>query len=81
MWYDACNIVYLGIYFLYSRNSILLNISRFHVLESLSMSPRASNSFLDSEHEMTIIESCLTFLATLMTVRTNIGKYNYYLSF
>lgn len=43
------------------------------------MSPRASNSFLDSEHEMTIIESCLTFLATLMTVRTNIGKYIYFL--
>ncbi|ROT84089.1 putative E3 ubiquitin-protein ligase UBR3 isoform X1 [Penaeus vannamei] len=54
-------------------NFIMTVLDRFHVLESLSMSPRASNSFLDSEHEMTIIESCLTFLATLMTVRTNIG--------
>ncbi|XP_071532346.1 E3 ubiquitin-protein ligase Ubr3 isoform X3 [Panulirus ornatus] len=54
-------------------NFILTVLDRFHVLESLSVSPRASNSFLDSEHEMTILESCLTFLATLMTVRTNIG--------
>ncbi|XP_076043889.1 ubr3 ubiquitin ligase [Oratosquilla oratoria] len=46
---------------------------RFHVLESLSLSCRGTNSFLDVEHEMTILESCLTFLATLMVVRTNIG--------
>lgn len=54
-------------------NFILTVLDRFHVLESLSVSPRASNSFLDYEHEMTILESCLTFLATLVTVRTNIG--------
>ncbi|KAK4316848.1 hypothetical protein Pmani_012025 [Petrolisthes manimaculis] len=54
-------------------NFILTVLDRFHVLESLSISPRATNSFLDAEHEMTILESCLTFLATLMTVRTNIG--------
>ncbi|XP_064095704.1 E3 ubiquitin-protein ligase ubr3-like isoform X3 [Macrobrachium nipponense] len=54
-------------------NFIMTVLDRFHVLESLSLSPRASNSFLDSEHEVGILESCLTFLATLMTVRTNIG--------
>ncbi|XP_042224390.1 E3 ubiquitin-protein ligase ubr3-like [Homarus americanus] len=54
-------------------NFILTVLDRFHVMESLSVAPRPSNSFLDSEHEMTIMESCLTFLATLMTVRTNIG--------
>ncbi|KAK3873893.1 hypothetical protein Pcinc_021134 [Petrolisthes cinctipes] len=43
-------------------NFVLTVLDRFHVLESLSISPRATNSFLDAEHEMTILESCLTFL-------------------
>lgn len=54
-------------------NFIMSIVDKFHMLEWLSLSPCASNSFLEGEHEITIMESCLTFLATLTTVRTNIG--------
>ncbi|CAL4116468.1 unnamed protein product, partial [Meganyctiphanes norvegica] len=54
-------------------NFIMTIMDRFHMLEWLSLSPCASNSFLENEHEITVMESCLTFLATLTTLRTNIG--------
>lgn len=32
------------------------------------------NAYLNGEHEAPMLESFLTFLATLVTVRTNLGK-------
>ncbi|KAG8223710.1 hypothetical protein J437_LFUL004075, partial [Ladona fulva] len=46
---------------------------KFHVMDMLSLAPYAANSFLESEHDMPMLESCLTFLASLMDIRTNIG--------
>lgn len=43
-------------------------------MELLSMNPRLKSSFLEGEQESAMLESCLTFLASLMSVRTNIGK-------
>jgi VCBS repeat-containing protein len=45
-------------------------------MEWMSLAPHDMyhNSFLDREHDVPMLESCLTFLATLMTVRTNLGK-------
>ena len=47
--------------------------NRFHAMELLSLNPRLKSSFLEGEQESTMLESCLTFLASLMSVRTNIG--------
>jgi len=51
-------------------------VCSFHVMEWMSLAPHDMyhNSFLDREHDVPMLESCLTFLATLMTVRTNLGK-------
>ena len=46
---------------------------RFHVMELLSMNPRLKSNFLEGEQESVMLESCLTFLASLMSIRTNIG--------
>lgn len=48
---------------------------RFHVLEWLSLSEErcASNSFLEPEKVLPMLEACLTFLAMLFSVRTNLG--------
>ena len=45
-------------------------------MEWMSLAPHGMyhNSFLDREHDIPMLESCFTFLATLMTVRTNLGK-------
>lgn len=43
-------------------------------MELLSMNPRLKSNFLEGEQEAAMLESCLTFLASLMSVRTNIGK-------
>jgi VCBS repeat len=47
-------------------------------MEWMSLAPQGMyhNSFLDREHDVPMLESCLTFLATLMTVRTNLGKFH-----
>ncbi|KAK2727488.1 hypothetical protein QYM36_008099, partial [Artemia franciscana] len=49
-------------------------IEKFHVLECLSLSPNLRYSYLEPDQEMLMIESCLTFLASLMSIRTYIGK-------
>ncbi|XP_026827990.1 E3 ubiquitin-protein ligase Ubr3 isoform X2 [Ooceraea biroi] len=50
-------------------------IDKFHVKEWMSLClynpPR--NPYLGGEHETPMLESCLTFLATLVNVRTNLG--------
>jgi hypothetical protein len=45
-------------------------------MEWMSLAPCVMNhnSFLDGEHDTPMLESCLTFLATLMNIRTNLGK-------
>jgi len=50
-------------------------MENFHIMEWMSLAPHDMyhNSFLDREHDVPMLESCLTFLATLMTVRTNLG--------
>ncbi|XP_044253038.1 E3 ubiquitin-protein ligase Ubr3 [Tribolium madens] len=53
---------------------ISLIIDKFHVTESLSLAERPpQNPYLKPEHNNRLLESFLTFLATLVTVRTNIG--------
>lgn len=48
---------------------------KFNVLEWMSLAPYAAThtSYLEGEHDAPMLESCLTFLATLMSVRTNLG--------
>ncbi|XP_046390043.1 E3 ubiquitin-protein ligase Ubr3 isoform X2 [Ischnura elegans] len=48
-------------------------LEKFHVMDLMSLAPYAANSFLESEHDMPMLESCLTFLASLMDIRTNLG--------
>ena len=42
-------------------------------MEFLSLNPRSKSSFLEGEQEASMLESCLTFLASLMSIRTNTG--------
>ena len=48
---------------------------RFHVMEFLSLNSKVKSSFLEGDQQASMLESCLTFLASLMSIRTNIGKY------
>ncbi|KAI4500168.1 hypothetical protein M0802_004585 [Mischocyttarus mexicanus] len=50
-------------------------VEKFHVQEwmSLSLYHTPQNEFLEGEHNTLMLESCLTFLATLVNVRTNLG--------
>lgn len=49
-------------------------IENFHVQEWMSLCLYRSNEFTEGEKSSTLmLESCLTFLATLMNVRTNLG--------
>lgn len=43
------------------------------MLESLSISSSVTNSFLEPDQEMLMMDNCLIFLATLASVRTLIG--------
>lgn len=49
---------------------LTLVLKKFHVWEWLSFAPNASSSFLESDQEIPMVEACLTFLATLLCVRT-----------
>ena len=49
-------------------------LHRFHVLEQLSFSPMKEKGYLDPEHEMPLLEGALTFIATLLSVRSHLGK-------
>lgn len=59
------------------RPDIFMNtiIDKFHVKEWLNSRATRSNRnlLLTGEHDVAMMESCLTFLATLMNVRTNLG--------
>jgi E3 ubiquitin-protein ligase UBR3 len=46
---------------------------RFHIMESLSVSSAVTNTYLEPDQEMLMMENCLIFLATLASVRTAIG--------
>ncbi|KAL1485543.1 hypothetical protein MTO96_010052 [Rhipicephalus appendiculatus] len=46
---------------------------RFHVWEWLSLSPNRTNSFLEQDKVLPMLEAALTFLAMLFSVRTNLG--------
>lgn len=50
-------------------------IDKFHVREwmSLSLYHAPQNEYLEGEHDTPMLESCLTFLATLLNIRTNLG--------
>ncbi|KAL6258401.1 hypothetical protein P5V15_010359 [Pogonomyrmex californicus] len=50
-------------------------IEKFHVREwmSLCLYHAPQNEYLEGEHDTPMLESCLTFLATLVNVRTNLG--------
>lgn len=41
---------------------------------SLSLYHAPQNEYLEGEHDTPMLESCLTFLATLLNIRTNLGK-------
>lgn len=48
---------------------------RFHIKEWMSLTPfqAPQNAYLEGEHDTPMLESFLTFLATLVSVRTNLG--------
>ncbi|XP_066151735.1 E3 ubiquitin-protein ligase Ubr3 [Euwallacea fornicatus] len=50
-------------------------IDQFHVKEFMSLVPFRThqNPFFEGENDTPMLESCLTFLATLISVRTNLG--------
>lgn len=50
-------------------------IDKFHIKEWMSLTPyhAPQNAYLDGEHDTPMLESFLTFLATLVSVRTNLG--------
>lgn len=48
-------------------------IEKFHIKEWLSLSPFQTNTSFDTDHDAPMLESFLTFLATLISVRTNLG--------
>ncbi|XP_023311445.1 E3 ubiquitin-protein ligase Ubr3 isoform X2 [Anoplophora glabripennis] len=50
-------------------------IEKFHVKEWMSLAPYQApqNAYLEGEHDTPMLESFLTFLATLISVRTNLG--------
>lgn len=41
---------------------------------SLCLYRAPQNEYLEGEHDTPMLESCLTFLATLVNVRTNLGE-------
>ncbi|CAK9812220.1 E3 ubiquitin-protein ligase UBR3 [Anthophora quadrimaculata] len=48
-------------------------IKKFHIKQEMSLYLTSQNEYMDGEHEIPMLESCLTFLATLVNVRTNLG--------
>ncbi|KAF0289185.1 E3 ubiquitin-protein ligase Ubr3 [Amphibalanus amphitrite] len=52
---------------------LTLVLKKFHVWEWLSFAPNATNSHLEADQEIPMVEACLTFLATLLCVRTCAG--------
>nr|CAD7579713.1 unnamed protein product [Timema californicum] len=49
-------------------------LDKFHVSDWMSLASYGTGAtFLDGEHDTPMLESCLTFLATLINIRTNLG--------
>ncbi|GFY54890.1 e3 ubiquitin-protein ligase ubr3 [Trichonephila inaurata madagascariensis] len=48
-------------------------MQRFHVWDWLTFHPNRSNSFLDTDKVMPMLEGALSFLTTLLSTHTNIG--------
>lgn len=50
-------------------------VDKFHITEWMNLARYMvkCGTFLDGEHDTPMLESCLTFLATLMNTRTNLG--------
>lgn len=44
---------------------------------SLCLYHAPQNEYLEGEHDTPMLEGCLTFLATLVNVRTNLGRFNF----
>nr|XP_042905267.1 E3 ubiquitin-protein ligase ubr3 isoform X1 [Parasteatoda tepidariorum] len=49
-------------------------MQRFHVWEWLTFHPSRTNSFLESDKVLPMLEGALSFLATLLSIQTNIGQ-------
>ncbi|XP_063233328.1 E3 ubiquitin-protein ligase Ubr3 [Bacillus rossius redtenbacheri] len=50
-------------------------LEKFHIMDWMSLASYSGRcSYLDGEYDSPMLESCLTFLATLMSVRTNLGE-------
>ncbi|KAJ8946858.1 hypothetical protein NQ318_006768 [Aromia moschata] len=49
-------------------------VDKFHIKEWMSLAPYQApqNAYLEGEHDTPMLESFLTFLATLISVRTNL---------
>ncbi|XP_017785571.1 PREDICTED: E3 ubiquitin-protein ligase UBR3 isoform X2 [Nicrophorus vespilloides] len=58
-----------------AENFLNIVIEKFHVKEWMSVAPYQApqNSYLEGEHDTPMLESFLTFLTTLVSVRTNLG--------
>ncbi|XP_014242045.1 E3 ubiquitin-protein ligase Ubr3 isoform X2 [Cimex lectularius] len=57
-----------------SQLFILTVLQRFHIMDWLSFSGHSSRSTLpDGDSDTPMLESCLTFLASLISLRTNLG--------
>ncbi|CAM1322004.1 UBR3 (predicted) [Pycnogonum litorale] len=48
-------------------------LSKFHVLDWFTVESKHENPFFDSEHELQMLQGCLTFLASIISIRTNTG--------
>lgn len=57
------------------KQNLNIFLFRFHVKEWMSLAPYEApqNAYLE-EHDTPMLESFLTFLATLISVRTNLGE-------
>ncbi|XP_049861948.1 E3 ubiquitin-protein ligase Ubr3 isoform X1 [Schistocerca gregaria] len=57
------------------ENFLMTVLEKFHIMEWMSLGPfqACHNSYVDGEHDAPMLESCMTFLATLTSIRTNLG--------
>ncbi|CAL8073578.1 unnamed protein product [Orchesella dallaii] len=67
------SLLQLGMMYLPRSEFINTVIDKFHVRESLSISSTVTNSYLEPDQEMLMMENCLIFLATLSSIRTALG--------
>lgn len=51
-----------------------MTLSRFKVVDLLTMASQHQNGALDPEHERSMLEGALTFLVLLLSLRIHLGK-------